>query len=288
MNYYERHIGDYLKDTAHLSLLEHGVYGRLLDVYYTREGAIDDTAEAMRLISARTPAEKAAVKAVLAEFFDAGGIPTMWRHKRCDTEIARYQDKRGKAKASADARWAQSVRNANASADGMRTHSERNADGMPHAGAGGRAPSPHTPDTSHQTPEESNTHVPAPSTDAGRVCLALKRTGIGGLNPGHPDLLALIAAGATEAEFIGAGQAAVDRGKGFAYAIGMLKRQRLEAAQTAIAMHTGPMPTAPPRQSATDRQIATMNALTGKDRHHERREDSPAAETIDVTARVVT
>jgi uncharacterized protein YdaU (DUF1376 family) len=32
VNYYERHIGDYLKDTAHLSLLEHGIYTRLLDV----------------------------------------------------------------------------------------------------------------------------------------------------------------------------------------------------------------------------------------------------------------
>ena len=42
MNYYKRHIGDYLKDTAHLSLLEHGVYARLLDVYYTRETAIPD------------------------------------------------------------------------------------------------------------------------------------------------------------------------------------------------------------------------------------------------------
>ena len=34
MNYHKRHIGDYLKDTAHLSLLEH-VYARLLDVRTT-------------------------------------------------------------------------------------------------------------------------------------------------------------------------------------------------------------------------------------------------------------
>ena len=40
MNYYERHIGDYLKDTSHLSLLEHGVYTRLMDVYYTKETGI--------------------------------------------------------------------------------------------------------------------------------------------------------------------------------------------------------------------------------------------------------
>ena len=53
MNYYERHIGDYLKDTAHLSLLEHGIYGRLLDIYYTREEPIQE-AQVMRLVWARS------------------------------------------------------------------------------------------------------------------------------------------------------------------------------------------------------------------------------------------
>ena len=52
MNYYERHIGDYLKDTAHLSLLEHGIYGRLLDIYYTREEPIPE-AQVMRRASLR-------------------------------------------------------------------------------------------------------------------------------------------------------------------------------------------------------------------------------------------
>ena len=115
----------------------------------------------------------------------------------------------------------------------------------------------------------------------------MKAAGISDPNPGNPDLLALIAAGASEAEFVGAAQTAVERGKGFAYAIGTLKRQRVDAAQTAREMHTGAMPTAPPpRQSATDRQIATMNALTGKDRDHDRQR-APAADTIDIAVRVV-
>lgn len=89
MNYYERHIGDYLKDTAHLSLLEHGIYTRLLDVYYTRESAIPDD-QVARLIGARTKDEKDALQAVLVEFFtktDAG-----WAQDRCDREIERYRD----------------------------------------------------------------------------------------------------------------------------------------------------------------------------------------------------
>jgi hypothetical protein len=68
LNYYERHIGDYLKDTAHLSLLEHGVYGRLLDVYYTRECGIED-GTAARLVGARSKEERSALESVLNEFF---------------------------------------------------------------------------------------------------------------------------------------------------------------------------------------------------------------------------
>lgn len=90
MNYYERHIGDYLKDTAHLSLLEHGVYGRMLDVYYTRESGIE-AGDYCRLIGARSQGEKAAVQSVLVEFFELVG--TVWTHKRCDREIDRYRRK---------------------------------------------------------------------------------------------------------------------------------------------------------------------------------------------------
>lgn len=84
MNFYKRHIGDYLKDTAHLSLLEHGVYTRLLDVYYTRESGIPDD-QAARLIGARGREEAAALKIVLAEFFEL--IDGTWIQDRCEREI---------------------------------------------------------------------------------------------------------------------------------------------------------------------------------------------------------
>ena len=90
MNYYERHIGDYLKDTAHLSLLEHGVYSRLLDVYYTREGAIP-VAQVERLVAARSKEERAALAVVLDEFFTVSD--DVLHHARCDREIERYQAK---------------------------------------------------------------------------------------------------------------------------------------------------------------------------------------------------
>lgn len=84
MNYYERHLGDYAKDTAHLSMLEHGAYTLLLDRCYATEAGIPE-AQAHRIARARTKEERAAVDAVLAEFFtlEAG----IWLNKRAVEEI---------------------------------------------------------------------------------------------------------------------------------------------------------------------------------------------------------
>ena len=40
MNYYRHYLGDYQRDTAHLSLIEHGAYRCLLDAYYANDGPI--------------------------------------------------------------------------------------------------------------------------------------------------------------------------------------------------------------------------------------------------------
>jgi uncharacterized protein YdaU (DUF1376 family) len=88
MNYYERHLGDYMKNCGHLSLLEHGIYVRLLDVYYTREAPIPDD-KAARLIRAATAPETEALQVVLEEFFIL--IDGHWHQPRADEEIAAYQ-----------------------------------------------------------------------------------------------------------------------------------------------------------------------------------------------------
>lgn len=106
MNYYKRHLGDYAKDTRHLSLLEHGAYCLLLDYYYSTEKPIpDDRCE--RIAGARTEAEIAAVRSVLKEFFtlDDGGL---WRSKKADEVIAESTGKSAKARASASAKWGES------------------------------------------------------------------------------------------------------------------------------------------------------------------------------------
>jgi len=147
MNYIELHIGDYEKATAHLTAVEDGIYGRLLRRYYDTEQPLPaDLKAVQRLVRARSREEREAVETILEEFFqqDRDG----WRHKRCDEEIARYQEKRAKARRSAEARWnapkSDSERNANASPDAMRTHTEGNA---------------------HQSPVTSTTPDTSPSAD---------------------------------------------------------------------------------------------------------------------------
>lgn len=90
MNYYERHLGDYAKDTAHLSILEHGVYSLLLDRYYGTEQGIP-ASQAYRVSRARTDDEKAAVDVVLDEFFEL--VDGVWINRRAEEEIAKAKMK---------------------------------------------------------------------------------------------------------------------------------------------------------------------------------------------------
>lgn len=89
MNHYPRHIGDWMRDTAHLSEVEECIYSRMIDQYYSREKALPaDKASVCRLVRAASKEARKAVDVLLAEFFslEADG----WHQKRCDLEIAQY------------------------------------------------------------------------------------------------------------------------------------------------------------------------------------------------------
>jgi uncharacterized protein YdaU (DUF1376 family) len=112
MHYYKHHIGDFLKDTGHLSNDQMGVYLRMLWRYYLDEKPLENDCES---IAFAMRSDEKTVGLLLKHFFvlqDDG-----WRHNRCDKEIADYHDKKEKAVNSANARW----NNANA----MRTHNKR-------------------------------------------------------------------------------------------------------------------------------------------------------------------
>lgn len=127
MHYYQHNIGDYRKDTGHLTLLEHGIYRQLLDTYYTEElPLITDLNKLMRSHSVRNADEVQAFQNVLNDFFEL--TEKGYVHDRCDKELEKIYGKSEKARASANARWAN--RNKDIDANAMQAQSEGNAIGM--------------------------------------------------------------------------------------------------------------------------------------------------------------
>lgn len=118
------------------------------------------------------------------------------------------------------------------------------------------APSAHSADD--DAPPPSPGEVPAlgaPISAGGAVCLAIRRAGVQDVNPSHPDLLRLIAAGATPQEFADVAEAAV-RGKKarFAYVLATVEGRRRDAANAA------PVPSASPAPLTKPDRIAQHNA----------------------------
>lgn len=95
MNFYKRYLGDYARDTAHLSLTEHGVYTVLLDTYYATNGRLPaEREELYRIARAMTPIERKAVEKVADQFFAVNGDGA--RHnKRADEELIAYNTQAG-------------------------------------------------------------------------------------------------------------------------------------------------------------------------------------------------
>jgi uncharacterized protein YdaU (DUF1376 family) len=219
MNYYERHLGDYAKDTAHLSMLEHGAYSLLLDRYYGTEKGIPKD-QAHRVARARSKEEKQAVDAVLDEFFTL--IDGVWINQRAEEEITKAQSKI-KAAQENGKRGGRPKRNQNETEtkpSGFSVGSEIETETKAHQ----------TPDTRHQSPVNNsiNTNTVNSMSLAASVCVEYRNMGMMKTNPQHPDLLELIADGAGLQEFISAGSLAMDAGKGFAYALGIVKNRKQE------------------------------------------------------------
>ena len=97
MNYYRRYSGDYLRDTARLTLAEHGAYCLMLDYYYSDEQPLPaDHAECYILVRAVRSQERRAVDKVLEQYFvlQADG----YHHPRVDREIEESRKARARAK----------------------------------------------------------------------------------------------------------------------------------------------------------------------------------------------
>ena len=251
MNYYERHLGDYAKDTGHLTLLEHGVYTLFLDRYYSTEQGIPDD-QAHRIARARTDEERQAVDVVLAEFFTKTQN-NLWVNARAEEEIAkalvkinssRENGKRGgRPRKGAEKNLTETQQKPGGLLLGSKTETQSKAH--------------QTPDSKHQTPIASATtestsvadsdhpgHGTAASARAGPdsspenpsptlaadVCKRLRAAGITGCNPSHPKLLALLDAGATANEIADLGSEPQAKGKGMAWVLAAVEGRRRDAA----------------------------------------------------------
>lgn len=94
MNYYERYCGDYQRDTAHLSLAEHGAYTMLLDTYFSVEKALPSELPSLyRVCRAMTRLEQQAVKSVAEQFFPVSAVDGFRHNQRADREIAKARPK---------------------------------------------------------------------------------------------------------------------------------------------------------------------------------------------------
>ena len=95
MHYYQFNIGDYIKNTLHLSLEEDLAYRRLLDLYYDSEQPIPND---IPKVSRRLRLASDVIESVLNEFFEL--TENGYRNHRADLEISEYHDYLAKQKAN--------------------------------------------------------------------------------------------------------------------------------------------------------------------------------------------
>ena len=92
MNWYPFYSGDYARDTAHLTMLEHGAYRLMLDHYYNTQAPLPlDRGKIYRVCRAVEGAEKAAIDTVLETFFQQH--PEGWRSKKADLVVEQQTKK---------------------------------------------------------------------------------------------------------------------------------------------------------------------------------------------------
>lgn len=109
--WYAFYPADYEQDTAHLTLVQHGAYRRLLDHYYSTAKPLPANAGVLhRVCRAFDDAEKAAVNHIMATYFklEADG----YHSHRVDRELLKACEISEKRKEAANSRYAKAPANA--------------------------------------------------------------------------------------------------------------------------------------------------------------------------------
>lgn len=86
MNYYQHHIGDFIRDTSRLSDSQCMAYLRLIWMYYESEKPLPNNPRSLALRIGSTQDD---VSLLLEAFFTLEN--DKWKHSRCESEIAGYR-----------------------------------------------------------------------------------------------------------------------------------------------------------------------------------------------------
>jgi uncharacterized protein YdaU (DUF1376 family) len=93
-------IGDYLKETRHLTTEQHGAYLLLILEYWVKQGSLpDDDAQFARIVGLPV-AKWRRMRPAIQAFFHGG-----WHHERMDAELAKASALTEKRRTAANARW---------------------------------------------------------------------------------------------------------------------------------------------------------------------------------------
>lgn len=211
MNYYERYVGDYLRDTPHLSLLEHGAYNVLLDVYYATEQPLPGALDAVyRICRALTKAEQAAVRSVLDQFFPLAEDGAR-HHGRCDREIQKAQ-RRIAAVRQNGARGGRPKKPKNNLAGLQQVPKQEPKTNLPETNAGEALHTPHEKPAIGNSP--ASAYTSQGETLEARACRLMREAGCMRVNPMHVDLIAAIAEWITPETLAATAKEAIEKGKG--------------------------------------------------------------------------
>jgi len=82
------YVGDYLRDTRHLTTIQHGAYLLLIFEYWTK-GKLPDTDAGRRRVTAMTPKQWLSNRSELAAMFTPD-----WRHERIERELEKAKELR--------------------------------------------------------------------------------------------------------------------------------------------------------------------------------------------------
>ncbi len=159
------YVGDYLGDTQRLTTEQHGAYLLLILDYWRNGPAPDDDAVLQQITKLDARAWKKHRPAMQRLFQVTGGE---WRHKRIDAELAQAEAnaerRSSKAKAAAEARWAQSgdapSNGRRAGKGGTSGHATSNAPSMPEAMLGACPPQSPSPKKS-SVPDGTGADAPS-------------------------------------------------------------------------------------------------------------------------------